>query len=96
MIDQVAMLSSARNEKNACLSQKIFERVRLLFLDDEDLLSSTTVLLTNTYGSSGDFIRTSELRMEMRPSNLKKVPGRSSTIVNGKLVVRLVKKTKSL
>ena len=95
MINQVSMLSGARNEKNADLSQKIFDRIYLLFSHNKDDLSSATVLLANTYGLSGDFTRTSELRMEMSRSNLKKIPGRSSTIVDGKLVVRLVKKEKS-
>ena len=87
------MLSGARNEKNAYLSQKIFDRIHLLFGNNENSLSSATVLLANTYGLTGDFARTSELRMKMRQSNMKKMPGRSSIIVNGELVVRLVKKT---
>ena len=96
MIDQVAMLSGARNGKNTYLSQKIFDRIRLLFPHNENRLSSATVLLANTYGLTGDFTRTSELRMEMSQSKLKKVPGRSSTIVDGKLVVRPVKKKKTI
>jgi len=93
IIDLVAMLSGARNDKNIYLSQKIFDRIRLLFFNDENSLSSATVLLANTYGLIGDFNRTSELRMKMSQSKMKKKPGRSSTIVNGKLVVRIVKKT---
>jgi len=80
------MLSGARNEKNADLSQKIFDRIRLLFFNDKSYLSSATVLLANTYGLSGDFARTSELRMKMSQSGMKKLPGRSSTMVNGKVV----------
>ncbi len=93
MIDLVTMLSGARNEKNIYLSQKIFDRIRLLFFSDKSSLSSATVLLANTYGLSRDFARTSELRMKMSQSKMEKVPGRSSTIVNGKIVVRLMKKT---
>ena len=96
LIDLVTMLSGARIEKNAYLSQKIFDRICLLFGNDEDYLSSATVLLANTYGLNGDFARTSELRMQMSQSKIKKVPGRSSTIVNGKLVVRLMKRTNSI
>ena len=59
------MLSGARNERNAYLSQKIFDRIRLLFSHDESSLASATVLLANTYGLTGDFPRTSELRTEM-------------------------------
>ena len=87
------MLSGTRNEKNSSLSQKIFDRIRLLFSNDESSLSSATVLLANTYGLTGDFARTSELRMKMSQSKIKKVPGRSSTILNGKVVVRLVKES---
>lgn len=91
MIDLVTMLSAARNQKNAYLSQTMFDRIRLLFSDDESVLSSATVLLANTYGLTGNLTRTSELRMEMHQSKLKKVPGRSSTMVNGKIVVGLNK-----
>ena len=91
MIDLVTMLSGARNEKNANLSQKIFDRIRLLFSHDKNSFSSAIVLLANTYGLTGNLTRTLELRMEMSQSKLKKVPGRSSTVVNGKLVVRLDK-----
>ena len=96
MIDLVTMLSGARNEKNAYLSQKIFDRIRLLFSHDESHLSSATVLLANTYGLTGNLPRTSEIRMEMSQSNLKKIPGRSSTMINGKIVVSLMKKKKSI
>jgi hypothetical protein len=82
------MLSGARNEKNAYLSQKIFDRIRLLFGNNGNFLSAATVLLANTYGLNGDFAQASELRMKMSQSNMKKLPGRSSAIVNGKLVVR--------
>ena len=77
-------------KKNTYLSQKIFDRIRLLFSDNEDRLSTATVLLANAYGLSRDLTRTSELRMEMSQSKLKKVLGRSSTIVDGKLVVRKI------
>ena len=96
LIDQVTMLSGTRNAKHAYLCQKIFDRIRLLFPGNDDRLTSATVLLANTYGLTRDFTRTSELRIELSQSNLKKVPGRSSTIVNGKLVVRLVEKRKSI
>jgi hypothetical protein len=67
------MLSSARNDKNVYLSQKIFDRIHLLFGNDEHSLSSATVLLANTYGLNEDFARASELRMKMSQSNMKKV-----------------------
>ena len=79
-------------KKNAYLSQKIFDRIRLLFSYNEAHLSSATVLLANTYGLTGDFTRTSELRMEMSESKLKKVPGRSSTIVNSIFIVYVPKR----
>ena len=82
------MLSGARNAKNADLSQKIFDRIRLVFPHDENILSLATVLLANTYGFTGNFDRTSQLRMRMSQSGMKKDPGRSSTINDGKVVVR--------
>ena len=84
------MLSSARNKKNAILAQSLFDRIHLLFSDEEPILSSATVVLANTYGLSGNLTRTVDLRTKMAESGLKKVPGRSSTIVDGEIVVRLV------
>ncbi|CAF1477089.1 unnamed protein product [Adineta ricciae] len=82
----MTMLSSARNKKDAVLAQQLFDRIRLLFSDEKQILSSATVVLANTYGLSGNLARTSDLRTKMAESGLKKVPGRSSTIVNGEIV----------
>ena len=84
------MISSARNQKNSLLAQQLFDRICLLFSDEKQILSAATVVLANTYGLSGNLTRTADLRTTMAESGLKKVPGRSSTIVNGEIVVRLV------
>ncbi|CAF1173071.1 unnamed protein product [Adineta ricciae] len=82
----MTMLSSARNKKDAVLAQQLFDRIRLLFSDEKQILSSATVVLANTYGFSGNLARTSDLRTRMAESGLKKVPGRSSTVANGEIV----------
>ena len=83
----MAILSAARNRRNASSAQKIFDRIRFHFPDYKDSLVSATVLLANTYALSNDFSMASDLRMKLNQSGMKKVPGYSSTVVKGKIFV---------
>lgn len=86
------MLSGARNQKNPSLSQKYFDRIEKLFPKMNNDLLSATVLLANTYASTGDFTKATELRMKIGQSGIKKKAGLSWTVVNGKIVVRNISK----
>lgn len=88
-IHLVTLLSGARNQKNIHLCEKIFHRLKELFPHDPSSISSATVLLANTYGLHGDFRRLEDLRYAMNRSGMKKVPGISSTIFQGQLVVKI-------
>ena len=81
------MLSGARINKNKCLSQKIFDRMNLLFPDVESCLLPATVLLSNTYSSVGDFSKALQVRLGVDRMSLKKKVGLTWTVVNGKVVV---------
>ena len=69
----MAILSAARNQRNASLAQKIFDRIRFHFPDDKDALVSATVLLANTYALSNDSSMAFDLRMKLNKSGMKKV-----------------------
>ncbi|CAF1102314.1 unnamed protein product [Rotaria magnacalcarata] len=50
----MSLLSSTRNEKNASLSQKIFDRIESNFPDAKNVLTSAAVLLANTHALRGN------------------------------------------
>ncbi len=77
----MSILSGARNQHDMYLSQKIFDRIKQLFPQIKPGLASAGVLLANTYASNGDFSRSSNIRMEMVESGLKKKMGISKTVV---------------
>jgi hypothetical protein len=83
----VALLSGARNEKNSHLSQEIYDRMKKLFPQSDDLLTSASTLLANVYGSIGDIDRASDIRTQLNKSNAKKKIGLSWTVINGQLYV---------
>ena len=82
-----AMLSAARINRNKYLSQKVFDRMNLLFPNVESCLLPATVLLSNTYSAVGDFSKASQVRMGIDRMSLKKKIGLTWTVVNEKVVV---------
>ena len=50
------MLFSAGNKNNAALSQKIFDRIHLLFYNHKASVTSATVLLANTDGETNESV----------------------------------------
>ncbi|CAF1225710.1 unnamed protein product [Didymodactylos carnosus] len=56
------------------------------FHDQQDYVTSTTVLLANTYTLGGDWSTASDIRMKMNQSGMKKMAGLSWTVVDGKIV----------
>lgn len=85
----VALLSGARNEKNIRLSQNIFDRMKKLFPDSTNPLISAAILLANTYTSSGEVEKASDIRKQLEKSGLKKKVGLTWTSINGKIFVGL-------
>jgi hypothetical protein len=83
----VSILSAARNQRDASLAQKIFDRIQSHFPDCKDGLVSATVLLANTYALSNDTSMAFNLRTKLTKSGMKKVPGLASTVVKGKIFV---------
>ena len=86
----MALLSGARNDKNTHLSEQIYGRMRELFPDLSDQLTSAAVLLANVYGSSGDIHKASDIRIELARSGAKKQIGLSWTVVNEQVYVHSV------
>ena len=85
----VALLSGARNERNSHLAEQVYDRMKKLFPQSYDLLTSGVTLLANIYGSIGDLEKASDLRMTLKNSNFKKKIGISRTVINRKIYVGL-------
>ena len=83
------LLSGARNVKNSNLSQNIYDHMKKLFPRMVDPLLSAAILLANTYASSGEMDKASDIRIQLNKSGIKKKIGLSWTSVNGQLFVSL-------
>ncbi|CAF1222236.1 unnamed protein product [Adineta steineri] len=77
-----ALLSGARNFKNTDLSQNLYDRMENFFPQMTSSLTSAAVLLANTYASSGDIDKASNIRNKLHKSGQKKQMGITSTVVN--------------
>lgn len=83
-----ALLSGARNHRQAEISQKIYDRMKTLFSDKKSDMISASILLSNTYASIGDQQKANNLRSDRIKEFGKKVQvGSSWTVVNGQLYV---------
>ncbi|CAF1456564.1 unnamed protein product [Adineta ricciae] len=81
----MALLSGARNDKNAQLAQNIYDRMKTLFPSTKDPLTAAEVLLANTYASSGDIGKAADIRIQHMKSGVKKKIGTSTTVVDGEI-----------
>ena len=84
---KVSILSSARNAKSISLAEKTFHCMEKNFSDNGSCLISARVLLANTYALTGNKSMSSNIRMQLNQSNVKKVIGCSWTVVDGKVYV---------
>ncbi|CAF5177051.1 unnamed protein product [Rotaria magnacalcarata] len=83
----MAILSGARTSHNSTLSEKIYLRVKSLFPDQKDALTSGSILLCNIYSSLGDHEEAENIRLNRIKEVGKKVQaGLSWTEVNGEIV----------
>ncbi|CAF1456583.1 unnamed protein product [Adineta ricciae] len=85
MTMHMALLSGARNDKNAQLAQTICDRLKRLFPSTKDSLTAAKVLLANTYASCGDIGKASDIRIQLTKSGAKKKIGTSTTVVDGEI-----------
>ncbi len=83
------MLSGARNENNSNLSQQIFDRMKKIFPDLNNSLTSAAILLANVYSSSGDIEKASDIKIQLKKSGAKEKIGLSWSGVNRKFFVSL-------
>ncbi|CAF2092687.1 unnamed protein product [Rotaria magnacalcarata] len=87
LIMYTAMLSAARNYRLVALSEKLYNRMRLLFPDENSHLISASILLSNIYSSLGYNQEVKEIRIERIKQFGKNITvGVAWTEVNGQLV----------
>jgi hypothetical protein len=83
------MLSGARNCRHSGLSEKIYNRMKILFPDRKDNLISGSILLGNIYSSLGDYEKAETIRSNRIKEYGKKVKaGLSWTEVDGEIAVK--------
>ena len=85
----MAVLSAARNARNGELSQKVYDRMKKLFPQMTNSLTSAAILLANVYASSGDLNKASNIRNKLQKSGQKKTVGLTWTVTNGELYVSI-------
>ena len=78
----MALLSGVRNAKNHHLSQEIYNRMRKIFPQLSDPITSAAILLANVYGSVGDFEKASDIRDELNQFGMKKKIGLTWTVID--------------
>lgn len=93
----MALLSGTRNHRHSALSQKIFDRMKLLFPNKKQALISGSILLANTYLSVGDDQQAKEIQLTRVQQLGRKVKiGMSRTEVNGEIVVQVFYTSKKI
>ena len=83
----MALLSGARNENNFQLSNTVYHRMKTLFPQHTNPLTSAAVLLANVYASSGETDKASDIRIQLHKSGAKKRIGLTWTAINGQIDV---------
>ncbi|CAF1159522.1 unnamed protein product [Adineta steineri] len=82
----MAILSGARNSRNSIVSEKIYERMKLLFQNEKDTLTSGSILLSNIYSSLGQHEEAQHIRLNRIKQVGKKVqPGLAWTEKDGEI-----------
>jgi hypothetical protein len=83
------MLSGARNHRQIALSEKLYDRMKVLFPMKKENLIAASILVSNTYLSSGDDQKAKEVQsngMKQFGKNIK--VGLTWTEIKGELVVK--------
>jgi hypothetical protein len=85
----VAILSGARNYRQAVLSERLYNRMNDLFPEKKEDLIAASILVSNTYLSLGDDQQAEKIRLNRIEKFGKHVrAGLSWTEVNGQLLVK--------
>ncbi|CAF4135071.1 unnamed protein product, partial [Rotaria sordida] len=83
----MCLLSGARNNHNSKLSEKIYNRMKSLFPDEKEGLTSGTILVSNIYSSIGEYQQAKEFRSsQIKELGQKIKPGLSWTDGSGEIV----------
>ena len=86
----VAILSGLRNQRNSTLARQLYDRMKELFPNEKDALTSASILLSNIYTSLDDSEQAELIRINRIKSIGRKVkPGLAWTEPNGELVVNI-------
>jgi hypothetical protein len=83
----VSLLSGARNQRNSSLSEEIYNRIEELFPNYKEKLIPAAILLANTYQSSGNFEKATDIKKKLSVAGAKKQQGLSWTEIDGKIFV---------
>lgn len=83
----MALLSGARNEKNAYLAENMYTRMKALFPGCSQPLMAAAVLLANTYASAGETDKSLDVRKELDKSHVKRKVGLTWTFADGQIYV---------
>lgn len=83
----VAMMSGARTQCNIKISEKLLVDMKIRFPDFEEESISALILLGNTYSSTNDFNRSSNIRKQIQESRVKSSVGQSWTCIDNELIV---------
>ena len=86
-IVSVAMMSGARTQCNTALSEKLLARMNKLFPNLQEDSISALILLGNTYASTGDSNRSSDIRKQIQESRVRPQTGQSWTCIDSQLTV---------
>ena len=82
-------MSGARNCRNSVLSEKMYNRMKNLFPEQKDYLTSASILLANLYSSLGDYDQAAAIQWNRKTDYGNKVePGTTWTEKDGEIVVR--------
>lgn len=83
----VSLLSGARNQRNSSLSEQIYNRIENIFPNYKEKLIPAAILLANTYQSSGNFEKATDIKKKLSVTGAKKQQGLSWTEIDGKIFV---------
>lgn len=83
----MSVLSSARNQRDSDLAEKIFNRMKQLFADQREQLESAQILVVNTFASSGRSSQAEQIRLKFDRDQPKKKVAISMTVVDNQIWV---------
>ncbi len=83
----MALISGARNKKDAPLAEKLFNRFQKHFPALKNRLTAASILLSNVYASTGNMEKSSDIKKKLLQYGLKKTAGLAWTETNDQVYV---------